>query len=236
MYPHPFIPLAVAHRGLHTSCPENSLAAFSAAIAAGAQGVELDVHASGDGILFVHHDPVIELDGVRHEISRLDSRTVTGHRLDGDSGIPTLDQALELTGSRCDVFVEIKALGIEETVARCLRRHAPNVDRFAVHAFDHRIVKRMLELMPSVRTGILQVSNLVDTVAAMRRAGASDLWQHRDFIDAALVNDVHAAGGRVIAWTSNTENEWERFAAIGVDAICTDVVDAYVAWSVRASG
>jgi glycerophosphoryl diester phosphodiesterase len=236
MYPHRFIPLAVAHRGLHTSCPENSLAAFAAAIGAGAQGIELDVHASGDGILFVHHDSDIEMDGARHEISRLDSKTVARHLIDGDAAIPTLDQALELTGSRCDVYVEIKAKGIEETVARCLRRHAPNVERFAVHSFDHRIVKRMLELMPSVRTGILQVSYLVDTVVAMRRAGASDLWQHRDFIDAALVNDVHAGGGRVVAWTSNSEDEWERFAAIGVDAVCTDVVDAYAAWSARASG
>jgi glycerophosphoryl diester phosphodiesterase len=64
----------------------------------------------------------------------------------------------------------------------------------------------------------------------MRRAGASDLWQHSDFIDAKLVTDVHACGGRVIAWTPNASGTWQTLADAGVDGICTDVVDEYAAW------
>ena len=88
----------------------------------------------------------------------------------------------------------------------------------------------MLELMPSLRTGILQVGYPVDSRAAMRSAGATDLWQHADFVDSLLVADVHAQAGRVIVWTANDESQWTMLSELGVDAICTDRVDSYVAW------
>jgi glycerophosphoryl diester phosphodiesterase len=230
MYPKPSPPDAISHRGLHDAVPENSVPAFVAALDAGADGVELDIHSSADGVLFVHHDPVVPAPGGPAPVAALDSKEIARLRLADDIAIPTLDDTLEAIGTRARVFIEVKGRGIENDLVRCLRRHAQNIDAYAVHAFDHRIIKRMIELMPSVRTGILQVSYLVDTCRALRLAGATDLWQHAEFIDAALVIDVHACGGRVIAWTPNSETEWQRLHAAGVDAVCTDKVDRYVEW------
>lgn len=212
------------------SAPENSIPAFEAAIEAGAEGIELDVHASADDVLYVHHDAALIANGHRRPISSLDSRDISRLSLDGGVGIPSLDAALEAIGESARVFIEIKAAGIEASVVRCIRRHVGRAANYAVHSFDHRIAKRMLELMPSVRTGILQVSYLLESCTAMRSAGASDLWQHVDFIDASLVTDVHACGGRVIAWTANSEQQWEKLSAWRVDGICTDRVDSYVEW------
>lgn len=223
-------PRAVSHRGLHDSLPENSIPAFLAAIEAGAEAIELDIHSSVDDVLFVHHDSVVPGPEGSRSIASLDSRELSKIRLQGEIGIPTLDDTLEAIGSRAGVFIEIKAPGIETAVVRCLWRHPEHMDSYAVHAFDHRIIKRMIELIPSVRTGILQVSYLLDSCRAMRATGATDLWQHADFIDSSLVVDVHACGGRVIAWTPNSEPQWEFLAAIGVDAICTDRIDSYVSW------
>lgn len=230
MYSSKALPLAVSHRGLHSSLPENSIPAFEAAIAAGAEGIELDIHGSSDGVLHVHHDPALDVNGSPVPFSSLDSRDIGKLRLVGDIPIPTLDDALTAIGSRAKVFIEVKALGVETDLARCLRRHSHNTEQYAVHAFDHRVVKRMLELVPSIRTGILQVSYLVDSTDAMRRAGAGDLWQHADFIDEQLVTDIHARGGRVVAWTPNHDSQWATLSSLGVDAICTDRIDAYVAW------
>ena len=210
--------------------PENSIAAFTAAIEAGAEGIELDVHASGDGVVFVHHDAMFEGDGGLTAFAKTDSAAISKARLAGDHTIPTLDQALDAIGDRADVFIEIKAMGIESDVARCLKRHSEGHERYAVHAFDHRVVKRMLELVPSVKTGILQVGYPIDSRAAMRAAGATDLWQHADFIDQRLVADVHAAGGRLIAWTSNSPAQWQTLSSLEIDGICTDNVDEYVRW------
>lgn len=231
MYSNPTLPDAISHRGLHAALPENSVPAFLAAIDTGAEGIELDVHASSDRILFVHHDShVIGAGAEGIVISEKTATEISMARLDGDVPVPTLDETIEAIGERARVFIEVKGLGIEDLVVRCLKRHGSKTDHHFVHAFDHRVVKRILERAPAVRTGILQVSYLIDTVAAMRLAGASDLWQHSDFIDEALVTDVHARGGRVVAWTPNEPAQWERLARAGVDAVCTDRVDAYVQW------
>jgi glycerophosphoryl diester phosphodiesterase len=231
MYSNRPLPLAISHRGLHSEAPENSIPAFLAAIAAGAEGIELDVHASADDVLHVHHDAQLVVEGGEAvPFTRLDSGAIARLRLEGDVPIPTLDDTLAAIGASCAVFIEIKAAGIEQAVARCLRRQMSNAERYAVHAFDHRVVKRMIELIPSVRTGMLQVSYLLDSCAALRKGGALDLWQHADFIDASLVADVHACGGRVVAWTPNSETQWESLAGMGVDCICTDRIDQYVGW------
>ena len=230
MYSSRPLPSAISHRGLRTTAPENSLSAFNAAIEAGTEGIELDVHASGDGVVYVHHDPVFSVDGNSLAFAANDSATIARARLSDDDAIPTLDQTLEAIGIRARVYIEIKAPGIENDVARCLRRHFSGYDNYAVHSFDHRIVKRMLELVPTVRTGILQVAYPIDSRAAMRAAGASDLWQHVDFIDSRLIADVHSYGGKLIAWTANSPSQWETLSALGVDGICTDNVDSYVSW------
>jgi glycerophosphoryl diester phosphodiesterase len=231
MYSKQTLPEAVSHRGLRTAAPENSLPAFLAALDAGAEGIELDVHASGDGSVFVHHDPVfIDGTGVPRQFNTVTSDEIEKAQLAPDTPIPKLDAVLEAVGSRARVYIEIKALSIENDVARCLKRHAASHANYSVHAFDHRVVKRMLELMPSLRTGILQVGYPVDSRAAMRSAGATDLWQHAEFVDERLVADVHSSSGRLIVWTANDESQWKTLSALGVDAICTDRVDAYAAW------
>lgn len=230
MYSSRPLPDAISHRGLRATAPENSIAAFNAALDAGAQGIELDVHSSGDGVVFVHHDPLFENDGILTAFSKADSAAISKARLSGDHSIPTLDQTLDAIGTRAMVYIEIKAIGIENDVARCLKRHSDGYSNYSVHAFDHRVVKRMLELTPSIRTGILQVGYPIDSRSAMRLAGASDLWQHADFIDERLVADVHASGGRIIAWTANSPHQWESLSRLGIDGICTDNVDSYIDW------
>jgi len=58
----------------------------------------------------------------------------------------------------------------------------------------------------------------------MRDVGARDLWQAEALIDAPLVAAVHAAGGRVIAWTANNPARAVDLAAMGVDGLCSDDV------------
>ena len=61
---HPFFsspsPLVFAHRGGSALAPENTLAAFDNGLALGADGLELDLRLSRDGIVVVHHDGMLE--------------------------------------------------------------------------------------------------------------------------------------------------------------------------------
>lgn len=206
---------------------ENTLPGFLAATAAGADGWELDVHMTRDGVVVVHHDPALPaaaggLAGAmiaEREWCELAAATVgaAGERM------PSLDEILSAAAPTITVHVEVKARGIEQAVLACLARH-PTIS-VAVHSFDHRVARRIHDDAPQVPVGILVDSYLLDAPHALRAASARDYWPNREMVDAALVESIHAAGGRVIVWTVNDPAQAGTLAAIGVDALCSDVVD-----------
>lgn len=216
----PIRPQRIAHRGAHDTEPENSVPAFDRAIDAGADAIELDVHATRDGVVVVHHDPAIHSDDLpAAEIAELTAGEVARYRLDKNIQVPTLAEVLSAIGRRASVYVEIKARSIEPLVVRCIRESEAEC---AVHSFDHRIVKTVKGIFPAVPTGVLQVARPIDPVHALLAAGARDLWQEVSAIDEDLVSRAHAVNARVIAWTANDVDHWETLRRIGVDAICTD--------------
>lgn len=228
------IPQAIAHRGLRDKYPENSLPAFLAALDAGVDAIELDVHATRDNVIVVHHDAVLPAASTSplaaRAISTTDSLELAGFELSPGIGIPSLEDVLRAVTPRAIVYIEIKARGIEALVAATLAELPGAAGKCAVHSFDHRVVRTFGSLAPGVPTGILQVGYPVDSTSLLAAAHARDLWQEREFIDADLVSSVHAADGRVIAWTCNERTDWERLRALGVDGICTDRSVALVEW------
>lgn len=226
----PTTPEIIAHRGTPRERRENTLAAFTLALEQGANGVELDVHGTADGTVVVHHDAVLPA-GVEpralagRAIATLGDDELRTVRLpagpDGlRHGIPTLEAVLGVVGGAGTTYVEIKGAGIESAVLALLAR-APGPS--AVHGFDHRVSRRVADAAAPPPTGILVYSYLLDPVHALRRAGARDYWCWWEFIDAELVRALHAVGARVVAWTVNDVEAGRRLAAIGVDALCTDV-------------
>ena len=190
------------------------------AVELGADAIELDVHATRDGTLVVHHDEDVNAVGARRQrIADIDYADLRSYRLAHDIEIPTLSAVLSAIGDTAFVYVEVKAPNIEPLVTRCIRE---SNTRSAVHSFDHRIVKSVKTILPAIRTGVLEVSRHVDPTNPLTSSGAEDLWQEVGFIDEDLVSRVHSINGRVIAWTANDADQWDTLRKIGVDGICTD--------------
>ncbi len=215
----------IAHRGVPRQQPENSLPGFELAVRQKVHGIELDVHATKDGVVVVHHDP-----NIRHG-PLINTLTLTElHRYPLTSGveIPTLAAVLDRMARALPppiVYVEVKGKGIEEAVVEVLEfARVPT----AVHSFDHRVAARVTALAPRIPTGILLDSYLVDPAAALRAAGARDYWLQWSFIDRDLVRRVHDVDGRVIAWTVNEPADFAVLESLGVDAICSDVAGTFV--------
>jgi glycerophosphoryl diester phosphodiesterase len=224
----PASPRLVAHRGAPRERPENTLPSFLRALELGADGIELDVHGTRDGVVIVHHDPVPRATPPTGALAgrRIDALTfdeLQGFSVRGLALIPTLAEVLAVAKGRVEVFIELKGSGIEEAVIDVIRT-SPVPGRCAVHSFDHAAVRRVRELAPEIRGGILFDRPCPDVVGAMRAADALDVWPQWELIDAALVRAVHEAGGRVIAWTVNRGERARSLAALGVDALCTDLV------------
>jgi len=219
-------PEIIAHRGVSRERLENTIPAFQRAIDLGADGVELDVHVTLDGTVIVHHDPVIR--GTSSDsglagrpIASLTTAEVASFRLADGAPVPTLLEVAALLRGHLTLYCELKG---ERSTGAALDVLPHRGGRCAVHSFDHRMIAEAALLAPDVPRGVLEVSRHVDAASSLQSASARDLWQAIEFIDDELVHQVHAAGGRVIAWTANDAATVERLAALGVDGFCGDDV------------
>jgi glycerophosphoryl diester phosphodiesterase len=213
--------LVIAHRGASSEEHENSLAAFRLALEQGADGIELDVHATADGEIVVFHDA--ELNG--HPIGNLQSAIALSHRLPNGERIPTLAEALAVITPRAIAFVELKTQPpAADATLFALFDAAPRPDRCHVHSFDHRIIRRLTAngQRLAANAGVLSGSYTLDPAEQVRAAGAKALWQHADLVDRPLAAQIHDAGFRLYAWTVDRLDRMRQLMEDGVDGICTN--------------
>ncbi len=211
-------PLVIAHRGASSIELENSLAAFRAARGQGADGVELDVHASIDGELFVHHDPTV----MGLPIAQGRARDLALTQLANGERLPTLAQALTVLG-KLNVFVEVKALDAkwDERLFAALDR-GPNPGGYAVHSFESPIIRRLREQRPTLPCGVLSELPIPNPRQTLEAAKAQTLWPERTLVDERLVQTVHGLRGGIIVWTVDHPDDMVRLVRLGVDGICTN--------------
>jgi glycerophosphoryl diester phosphodiesterase len=214
--------LIVAHRGASAYEIENSLSAFRLAHTMGADGIELDVHVTADGVPVVHHDPLID----ERPIWQLTRAAMAEHVLPNGEAVPTLAEALAAIDPGLFVFVEVKALvPRDDQHLLAVLAAGPAPDRYHVHAFDHRIVCRLREQRGDLPTGVLSTSYPIRPVAQLEDAWADTLWQEESLVDAELISLVHEAGTRLFAWTVDDPARMRVLASLGADAICTNRPD-----------
>ena len=239
------------HRGAASVAPEDTLASFERAFRDGADGIELDVTLSSDGVPVVIHDDNLErTTGVPGlvwtksllDLKRLDAGEWFGDAFKGER-IPTLVEALDLAASRGWVNVEIKCgeqrppvsrAKLAEAVLRTLALSA-RPETTVVSSFDPWVLRHLRARDRRWRTGFLQGARTWTPRGRLRvgvpaRATLGPLawiaradWLH---VDLALVD--YAAGlrpggyGDVLVWTVDRVDEMDRLLRCGVRAIITN--------------
>jgi glycerophosphoryl diester phosphodiesterase len=184
-------PLIIGHRGASGRLPENTLAAFRAAFEAGAQGIELDVRLSSDGVPVVLHDATTtRTTGIRARVSERSAAELAEMRalspstvrrrasihpvpltVPSDLGVPTLEAALDLAEHwKALVYVELKAsvytrLELESAVAAVVARRRC-FERTIVLSFNHASLRRIKGIEPRLRTA----ATIAPTIRAPRPA------------------------------------------------------------------
>jgi glycerophosphoryl diester phosphodiesterase len=219
--PHRSMPLRIAHRGMPRRLRENTLPGFALAIGLGADGIELDVHATRDGDVVVHHDATLA-DGAA--IATLTRDELAAREAAPGVPIPSLLDVCRAVAGRAELFVEIKGEGIERLVLDVLQGYRGVV---ALHSFDHATIARLNAADCPYRLGILFEQRIHGLAEAMDRTGALDIWPHSSLVTSGLVDAVHVRGGRVIPWTVNDAAVARRLTAMGVDALCGDDITIF---------
>lgn len=200
-------PLIGGHRGNPADEPENTLASFRSAIAAGVDLIECDVHLSADGHLVVIHDHTLARTtngaGMVRDVSWDDLQ-----KLDAGRGerLPDLEQVIDVAREGgVGLAVEIKQIPIpypqiEERVIEALRA-GDMLDQACVISFYHPSCKRLKELEPELQVGLLEGARPIDPVRLLEEASADVYSPHYGAMDPELVQEVHAANRVVGVWT-----------------------------------
>jgi len=222
--------LNIAHRGASGRLPENTIAAFRAAIDAGAVMCELDVQSTRDNALVVIHDKTVDrtTDGsgavakmTLAEIKRLDA----GARFKDGAGrgerIPRLDEVFAATAGKCGLNIELKAVGVEREVAVLISKWNA-AETAMVSSFDWRALETMRALDRSIRIGVLGEEDVPKMFDAAARLGAYAINPRFDLATRDFCETAHGRGLKVLVWTVDAPEAMRVLIDNGVDGIITD--------------
>ena len=206
-----------AHRGASATHPENSLAAFEAALGLGVDGVELDIRSTADGVPVVSHDGnlrrTLGIDRALSDISSGDLREIA-------PSIPTFAEVLALIDGRCHLDVEIKEAGVEQGVLDRLAS-LPH-DRWAISSFDWDILREIRGLDEAAELWVLSLAVSPGALEAADGLDATTLAVEQSAITREVVTRASEVGRRMMAWTVNDPARAAALAGLGVAVICTD--------------
>ena len=228
---------ALRHRGHRSVAPENTLSAFQGALAAGADGIELDVRLTRDGQLVVFHDRRLDRTSNGHglvdhytlaHIRSLDVGSWFSHQFKGEAA-PTLDQVFEALPHDYLINVEMKVIirrmkMIAHRVAETIRRHQ-RWESTLVASFNPIALFHLRRIEPQIARGYIFSR---DHPYPIRSRWFAPLvkahWYDpaNNTYDPALHGKFQRKGSRVLAWDLDFGRDLERMASLRLEAVVTD--------------
>ena len=226
------LPIIEAHRGDSANAPENTLAAFRAAVALPVRWIELDVHPTRDGVLVVIHDDTVDrtTDGsgavgelTLEALCRLDAGSWFDARFVGER-IPTLAEVVDLVGpTDTRLNIEIKSpppgLDVAQPVVDLLRQ-AGKEGEYVVSSFDLSVLLEVQALAPEITLAL--IGHGAGILAPALDHGLPWIHAYHGTLDQAIIADAHAGGLRVNAWTVDDPSTLASWVARGLDKVCTN--------------
>jgi glycerophosphoryl diester phosphodiesterase len=221
--------VAIAHRGDPVGHRENTLPAFAAALALGADMLELDLRRTRDGAIVVLHDQSLlrlwELDASVGDLD-LDAVARLGA---GDVRIPTLRQVLDAVPPDVELMVdftrrEVVPGALDQTLS------AGALDRCLFVTGNVEALRLLRGLSGRARIGLTWTDGTDPPLGLLGELGAEYWNPMAAFVTAEGVGAVHEAGLRVSTWTVDERADMERVTADGVDAVVSNRVADLVAF------
>jgi glycerophosphoryl diester phosphodiesterase len=212
--------LIFGHRGSPRRFPENTPDSFEEALRAGADGFETDLRFLSDRVAVLYHDDELDEDDIESLTSR--------HFAEKGMTLQRVSQ-LAAFAARTTMILEVKRGQWEDALLAEIESW-PNV---IVTSFDHASIAELARRGVRFPLGIVYYGRIVGAAEYARRIGATFACPNHHFVDAVLVDEMHAAGVLVVPWTANRERDWQRLRAAGCDGVITDLPAEAVAWRGR---
>ena len=210
-------PLIIGHRGASAVAPENTLAAFKAAIAAGADGIEFDVRLSRDGVPVVIHDETLyRTSGVRRRVGEM-----TVNELN-QFDVPSLAQVFELFESNdLILYLEMKEVDVAEECCQLIEQHRLK-DRVIFECFEHSALKIIKSIDPTFKIAPLFQPPASSILKRALAVDADEIALHHRLTNKQFVGKARDAGLKVVTWTVDDPAWIERAQEFDVHALITN--------------
>jgi glycerophosphoryl diester phosphodiesterase len=231
--------LKIAHRGYSEKYPENKLLAFTKAVEAGADMIELDVHLSRDGHIMVIHDSRIDrTSNGRGEVVDLTLVELKKHNYNngmtnyGFVEVPTLEEVINLVGDRVSLNVEIKKsrtkhAGIEKSLADLLKKKH-FIDRVIVSSFDDDALVEMKRINREVKTGMLYKAVRKKFREEVQTLNVYSVHPATDAIAVDQLKWAKSCGLMVYPWVVKDRETVERCRASGfIDGVMVNDLELF---------
>lgn len=236
--PEPIKAQCVAHRGFSSQFPENTAASMKGGIDVGANGNEMDIRRSADGVVYLVHDGTLKRytgEDIRpstltmEELSKRDVGSFKGPQFKGEP-IPTFDSIIKMhVGTKTAPVVEIKEENIEADTLKVLEKY-DMIDKSVVIAFSANVCKKMRALNSDIFIAWLctqgRNESSADYCARIIRTcedcGINAVDMHHAGVTPEVVKTLHEAGLTVFCWTINDAKRMNECLDAGVDSITTD--------------
>jgi glycerophosphoryl diester phosphodiesterase len=236
----------IAHRGDSSSAPENTVAAFDAAVAAGSDLIEIDVRIAADGVPVIIHDKsALRTAGIDADVALTSSDTLGA----ADAGswfgpgfagarVPTFAEVAEWGVAHPDVgwLVEFKgswtAAQMDGPVAT-IRRHGL-AGRTILQGFETKTVEAARDVAPDLPRALLvfrpgHLAGLLDRLEMLGAAGCNPIGQLPIEMP-GLASRLREVGYSVYPWTLDEPDEWGAAGVAGVDGVITNRPGAFRTW------
>jgi glycerophosphoryl diester phosphodiesterase len=201
-------PLLLGHRGARgeKSIPENTLASFDLALTQGCDGFEFDVRLTADGQAVVRHD------ATAHGFKIAESSAEKLH-------LPRLREVLARYQNSAFLDIELKVSGLETVAADLLRTLAP-AHGFVVSSFLPGVLRTLHDLEGSIPLGLICETQA--ELSLWPKLPVGYVIPHHKLVRKSLIDEIQAAGKKILVWTVNATVDMKRFSKWGVDAIISD--------------
>lgn len=229
--PRPF--LCIGHRGARGHAPENTLLSIDTGIRLGAHMIEFDVQRCGDQLIVIHDPRLERTTNGRGRVADVSFSYLRG--LDAGQGqqVPTLQEVLDLVEATVPLNIELKSAGGTAAMTAAVVREALgegwSPSQFLVSSFHLPELYEFKQLAPEIPVAALVCGVPLDWSACAVELGAQALNISAEFADARLIQDAHARGLKVYAYTVNHPEDIASLRAAGLDGVFSDYPDRVVA-------
>ncbi len=218
---------AAAHRGLSDEHPENTVAAFRAAVDAGFRCLELDVRTTSDGEVVVLHDAGIERttngNGRVADMRYDELRTYNAGTADAPAPVPRLDGLFSELADFDGLWnVEVKAPAATEHAIDLIEHHGL-VHRTLLSSMHPKVLRRALERCPDLQRGLIVLGALeLEDLEEAEELGCAWINPDHEGLGDDVLREVRARGYKVGCWTVNDPDRARHLVEQGVECIITD--------------